>query len=78
MQLSPSCPGLSGPFQDPGERPDQELWGNYEPVGGVCSRVCVCVHLCVCVCLYVCLCRCLCVSLYVFLCVHACGAYVCV
>ena len=66
MQLSPSCPGLSGTFQDPGQRPGQQLWGNYETMGGVCSCVHVCMHLCVSVCLYVCLCMSLHVSLYLF------------
>ena len=64
MQPSPSCPGPSGPFQDPGERPDQELWGSYEPMGDVCSYVCV--HLCVFICLPV----------YVFIYVSVCF-YVC-
>ena len=63
--MQPS-PRPSGPFQNPGERPDQELWGSYEPMGDVCSCVCVCVHLCVFVCL----------PMYVFICVSVCF-YVC-
>ena len=91
MQPSSRCPGLFGPFQDPGQRPGQEAWGDFKPMDGL--RICVCLFvgasirlplsLCVCVsvCVYLCASVCLHVCIYVFPYVFVCvvlGVYVCV
>ena len=45
---------------------------------GVCTHVCVCVHMCVymcvcvCVCVYMCVCVCVCVHMCVYMCVCVC------
>ena len=57
---------------DPIQSPGQEAWGDYEPLGGLCIYVFLCLFMCV----HIWLCVYLCVSGWLFMFICAC-LYVC-
>ena len=55
-------------MMDPVQSPGQEAWGDYEPMGGLCIYVFLCLFMCVFVCGSVCVLVCLWLVMYFSMC----------
>ena len=63
-------------MMDPVQSPGQEAWGDYEPMGGLCIYVFLCLFMCVFVCGSVCVLVCLWLVMYFSMC-HLVSLHVC-